>query len=259
MAKPIQLHPRHHRRAPADGPLHHGPHAFPARAQRLSSHRPRQVDPPQLRPGPRLQGPLQPAHGRHQPRDRGHGVRQRHQRGRPLARLRLGRPRVLRLRLLRAALRLGRRPHQERRRLRLRPDRRPGPRVPGHREQARHAEPLPRPHRRGEPRPLRPDAGRRVPGRLEDPAGQDRHGLAEHAPARPAHVPDPARAPLPPRRRLVHLSDLRLGPRPERLHRGRHPFDLHPRVRGPPAALRLVPRPARRLTIPSRSSSPGST
>jgi len=28
------------------------------------------------------------------------------------------------------------------------------------------------------------------------------------------------RAPLPPRRRLVHLPDLRLGPRPERLHRG---------------------------------------
>ncbi len=43
----------------------------------------------------------------------------------------------LRLRLLRAALRVGRRPHQEGRGLRLRPDRRPGPRIPGHREQGR--------------------------------------------------------------------------------------------------------------------------
>ena len=53
-------------------------------------------------------GALQPAHGRHQPGDREHRVRRLHQGGRPLARLRLGGPRVLRLRLLREALRLRR-------------------------------------------------------------------------------------------------------------------------------------------------------
>ncbi len=61
------------------------------------------------------------------------------------------------------------------------------------------------------------------------------------------------------RRRLVHLPDLRLGPRPVRLDRGHHPLDLHARVRGPPAALRLVPRPARHPPSPGRSSSPAST
>src|SRR2546422_7753924 len=43
-----------------------------------------------------------------------------------------------------------------------------------------------------------------------------------------------------------HLPDLRLGARPVRLHRERHPLALHARVRGPPAALRLVQRARRR-------------
>jgi hypothetical protein len=64
--------------------------------------------------------------------------------------------------------------------------------------------------------------------------------------------------------RLVHLPDVRLRARPVRRDRGHHPLDLHARVRGPPAALRLVPgqdtdgrffqRPR-----PGRSSSRGST
>ena len=59
------------------------------------------------------------------------------QSGHPLARLRLGRAPLLRLRLLRAALRLGRAPDPGRQRLRRRPLRRRDPRVP------RHASPSP--------------------------------------------------------------------------------------------------------------------
>ena len=44
------------------------------------------------------------------------------------------------------------------------------------------------------------------------------------------------------RHHVVHLSELRLRPRPVRRHRGHHPLDLHAGVRGSPAALRLVPR-----------------
>ena len=42
--------------------------------------------------------------------------------------------------------------------------------------------------------------------------------------------------------RVVHLSELRFRARPVRRHRGRHAFALHARIRGSPAALRLVPR-----------------
>ena len=41
---------------------------------------------------------------------------------------------------------------------------------------------------------------------------------------------------------VVHLSELRFRPRPVGRDRGRHAFDLHAGIRGPPAALRLVPR-----------------
>ena len=93
-----------------------------------------------------------------------------------------------------------------------------------------------------EPGPLRADADGRVPQRRPGPAGADRHGQPEHQPARPGPLPDrPRRAPAH-RRRLVHLPDLRLRARPVRRHRGRHALDLHPRVRGPPAALRLAHR-----------------
>ena len=39
-----------------------------------------------------------------------------------------------------------------------------------------------------------------------------------------------------------HLSELRFRARPVRRDRGHHPFDLHARIRGSPAALRLVHR-----------------
>ncbi len=49
------------------------------------------------------------------------------------------------------------------------------------------------------------------------------------------------------RRHVVHLPDLRLHPRPVRLDRADHAFDLHAGVREPPAALRLVHRDAGHL------------
>jgi glutamyl/glutaminyl-tRNA synthetase len=44
-----------------------------------------------------------------------------------------------------------------------------------------------------------PACGRRVPGRRARAARQDRHGLAEHEPARPDHVPHPPCPPPPDR------------------------------------------------------------
>ncbi len=42
--------------------------------------------------------------------------------------------------------------------------------------------------------------------------GEDRHGLAQHQPARPGALPDPARDPPAHRRRVVHLPAVRLRP-----------------------------------------------
>ena len=131
------------------------------------------------------------------------------------------------------------------------------PRVPRHPHRARQGEPLPQPLRRGEPRSVRAHARRRVPRRLPHAARQDRHGLAQPEHARPGDVPHPARRPPPHRRQVVHLSDVRLRPRPVRLDRGHHPLHLHAGVRGPPPALRLVPRARWASTTRSRSSSPG--
>ena len=51
----------------------------------------------------------------------------------------------------------------------------------------------------------------------------------------------------PHRRQVVHLPDVRLGARAGGFHRGHHALALLARVREPPPALRLVPRPARHL------------
>ena len=112
----------------------------------------------------------------------------------------------------------------------------------------------------GEPGPLPPHAGGRVPRRLAHPAGQDRHGPPQPQHARPRPLPHPARHPPPHRRRLVHLSHVRLRPRPERRHRGDHALHLHAGVRGPPAPLRLVHRePPGPRTSPTSTSSRAST
>ena len=150
---------------------------------------------------------------------------------------------LLRVRLLRAALRLGRPSRSSAGKAyvddlsadEIREHRgtltEPGPQLP-----------VARPARRREPRPVRADARGRVPERRARPAREDRHGRAEHQPARPGPVPDRPREPPAHRRRLVHLPDLRLRPRPVRRDRGRHPLDLHARVRGPSAAVRLADR-----------------
>ena len=129
-----RFHPGYRRAAQRERPVRRpGPYPVPARAQRLPSHRPRQGHPHRLRHRGAVRGPLQPPLRRHQPRKGRAGVRRRHPGGHPLARLRLGGPRVLRLRLLRADVRVGRAADPQGQGLRLRPLRGPDPRVPGHR------------------------------------------------------------------------------------------------------------------------------
>ncbi len=82
-------------------------HPLSARAQRLSAHRPRQVDLPELRTGSGVWRRNQSALRRHQPREGRAGVRRLDHHRRALAGRRLGRPHVLRLRLLRPASCLG--------------------------------------------------------------------------------------------------------------------------------------------------------
>ncbi len=120
--------------------------------------------------------------------------------------------------------------------------------------------PLPRPRRRGKPRPPRADEARRVRRGALRPAREDRHGAPEPRHARPDDVPHPQGAPSPHRRQVVHLPDVRLCPLPLRRDRGRDPLALRHRLREQPRALRLVhqqrPRPGRRRTS---TSSRGST
>ncbi len=59
----------------------------------------------------------------------------------------------------------------------------------------------------------------------------------------------------PHRRRVVHLSDVRLRARPVRFHRRHHALHLHARIRRPPSALRLVSASSSASIIRSRSSS----
>ena len=110
-----------------------------------------------------------------------------------------------------------------------------------HPDRARQEQPVPRPHRGREPRPVPPHEGRRVSQRRPRAARQDRHGVRQHQPARSDALPHRQGAASAHRHHLVDLSELRLRARPVRRDRGHHPFDLHPGVRGSPAALRLVP------------------
>ena len=167
-----------------------------------------------------------------------------------MARLLLRRHPALRRGLLRGDVRARRAARRQGRGLRRPPDRGRDPGVPGNPVGAGPAVPLPGPRRGGEPRPLPPHAGRRVPGRDVRAAGPDRPHRGQHEVAGPAAVPDPPRRPPPDRRRLVHLPDVRLGPSARRRHRGRHPLHLHPGVREQPGPVRLGPRPHRRRRTP---------
>ena len=121
----LQLRSRHHSRRPEDQQVQRPrAYALSARAQRLPAHRPCQVDLPELRHRRRVRRQVQSALRRHQPREGRAGVRRFDHGGRALAGLRLGRPAVLRLRLLRAAVRVGRGADQGGQGLRLRSDRR---------------------------------------------------------------------------------------------------------------------------------------
>ena len=237
-----------------------GPDPLSARAQRVPPHRSCQVDLPQLRDRRRVRRHVPPAFRRHEPRDRGRRLRRGDRRRRSLAGFRAGVD-PLHVGLLRPARRLGRAADRGRVGVRRRPGRRRDLREPRRLPPARGRQPVARPVGRGEPRPLRPHAGGRVRRRRAGPAGEDRHGPREHADARSDPLPDPPGPPLPHRRRVVRVPDLRLGPRPERRRRGHDPLAVHARVRHPPAALRVVPRPARSPgpTGPARPSSPGSS
>ncbi len=81
-------------------------------------------------------------------------------------------------RLLRDAVRLGRAPDQGRQGLRRRPEPGGDAGQPRHADGARQEQPVPRAQRGGEPRPVPPHAGGRVPERRARAARQDRHGAA---------------------------------------------------------------------------------
>ena len=243
------------------------PHALSARAQRLPALRPRQVDLPQLRPGARLRRRLPPALRRHQPGEGGAGVRRFDHRRGELARLRLGgfRPdaSVLRQRLLRLHVPGGRVPDRSGPRLRRPAKRR------GNARQSRHAD---RTRARIQPwrdRPrrgiLRPVPAKCATGKHADGSMVLRAKIDMASPN--INLRDPAiyrikHADAPPhRRRLVHLPDVHLRA-PDRGCAGAdHALDLHARVRGPAAVLRLAARapgrrrPAGAARCRSRSSS----
>ena len=119
-------------------------------------------------------------------------VRRRDQGRRRVARVHVGRA-ALRVRLLRAALSVRGRADQAGQGLRRQPDGRRDSRPPRHADRAGPQQPVSRPAGRREPRSVRADARRRVPGRRARAAREDRHGVAELEHARSDAVPDPPR------------------------------------------------------------------
>ena len=217
-------------------------HALPAGAQRLSPHRPRQEHLPELRHRRRISAALAtsatttptPPRKRKSTSSRS----RRTSAGSASRRPRPSGPPTTSTRCTTTP-----RADQKGQGVRRRSKRRADPRIPRHADSAPgRPSPLPRPPVRGEPRPVRAHEQGRVPRRLEGAAREDRHGFAELQPARPGHVPHPARVAPQHRRQVVHLPDVRLGPRIRRLARADHALDLHAGVRKPPAALRLVHR-----------------
>ena len=103
----------------------------------------------------------------------------------------------------------------------------------------RERKPVSSSSRRRKPRPARADESGRIPRWHAHAPREDRHERAEHVAARSGALSHPARRTSPDRQQVVHLSDVRFRPHPERLHRGHHAFGLHPGIRGAPPALRL--------------------
>ena len=243
----VQLPACHHRRGQPNRQIRRkGRDPVPPRAQRLPALRSCEVDHPQFRPRGRERRTLQPPVRRHQPDERGRRIRDVDRRCRALARLRLGHPPLPRVRLLRSALRVCRVVHRARPRLRGELVAGRDARAPRYADRSRYAEPVPEPRRGREPRSVPADEGRRVSGRRSRAAAQDRHGEPEHQHARSGHLPDPPRVAPSHRRQVVHLPALRLHALHLRRAGRHHPLDLHARVPGPSAPVRLGARAARR-------------
>ena len=194
------------------------------------------------------------------PTQGGRRVRRFDHGGRPLARLRLGGPPVLRLRLFRAALRVGRAAHQGRARPTSATS--TADEVREHRgtlTEPGTQQPLPRPVRRGEPRPVPracgpasfPTARRRCGRRSTWPRPTSTCATRScTASCTPTHHRTGDKWCIYPMYDYTHGQ--------VRLDRADHAFDLHAGVREPSAAVRLVHRELR-IFPRSRSSSPGST
>ena len=226
---------------------------------------------PQLRPRAGVRRHLPPALRRHQSGEGRAGVRRRDHRRRALARLRLARaragapgggddePPLLRERLLRLHVPRRRGAGRSRQGLRRRAERRRDARQPRRLRDAGQEQPVPRPHAGREPGAAARDEGRRARRRRGDAAREDRHGEPEHQPARPGALPHQARDAPQHGRPLVHLPDVHLRASDRGRAREHHPLDLHARVRGPAAVLRLAARHACASSACSRSRGRTST
>ena len=200
---------------------------------------------------------VQPALRRHQP-DQGR-ARSTSSRSRPtcVGSASTGTTAVLRVRLLRAAVRVRRRADQAGPGLRRQPER--------SKRSARTAATSTRPAQTARSATRRVEENldlfaRMRAGEFPDGAHVLRAKIdmasAEPQPARPAALPHQARASPPHGRHVVHLPDVRLRPSALGRDRGHHALALHAGVREPPAALRLVRRRSSRSTrCRSRSSS----
>ena len=228
-AAPRGLHPPGRGGGPGVGPR---PAArrdpLPARAQRLPPHRPREGDLHRLRHRRGLRRPHEPAVRRHEPHEGGAGVRRRHQGGHPLARASTGASTSYYAsdyfeQLYAWAVELV----EEGPRLRRRPDRR-----------TRSGRPAARRPRPGRPRPTATGASRRTSTsssackaassrtarrvlRAKIDMAAPNINLRDPVMYRILHAHHHRTG-----RHVVHLPDVRLGPRPERLARGRDALAL---------------------------------
>ena len=119
-------------------------------------------------------------------------------------------------RLFRADSRLGHSVGESRQGVCLRFECRPDSRIPRHADHAGKKQPVPRSAGGGESRSVRADAQRGISRGLAHAAGESRHGPSEFEHARPGDVPHFVRRASSHRQPMVHLSDVRLGPRAKR-------------------------------------------